>query len=889
MIELRLLGGLAVRASDQRATNLLVRRPKRAALLAYLAAAVPYGLHRRDKLLALFWPELDEPHARAALSQSLYILRSVLGARAIVTAGDEEIGLDPAELWCDVRAFAEALETGRPADALTLYGGDLLDGVFVTGAPEFEHWLDRERQRLRLDASEGAWKLAKESASEGDVMKAERWARRGADFVPADEAAVRRLMSFLSGLGDRAAAIRAYEAFAWNLAREYELTPSSETTAMAATIRGVAPAPVLDKLSPPTAYSASPVWSPVSETDAAPNDASPSALPNELPERDAKSSPRWSPRRRAFTALGALLVLIVTAPEQSAPSRNAAAAAHGPPRLMVLPFRNLGASSDSYLADGITDEISARLASVRDLAVIGGRASARYATTKTSPRQIAAETGVSYVLEGSVSWENGPGVRRVRVRPRLVRARDETEVWATVLDEDLAHMPALFTLLGGITQRVVDQLHVETDAVERRGIVAIPTSSQQAYEAYLRGRDFKRRSWSELNTSSAIRMFESAVEQDPAFALAWAWLSFAHTDAEWLNGLGGQHLELARRAGERALQLDSSLADAHVAMGHYYYACCADYERAAWHMELGALKRPGDSWISMLIGNVHKRQGRWDEATRYYERAIAADPRWVAPMVNLAQLQLWTRRYDDAQRTITRALAINPQEAFLHSFQIWIPLLRRGDTAAAQRFLDEAGHVSDSYDKMRLPFYLAVIRRDYSAALRLRLPTQRADDNAGDLDEGLPSDAVREGLVALLRGDSAAAHAQFLAARADLDGLLRRRPAHSRRAEIWLHASLALTLAGLGEKNAAIEQAKEVLQLDPVGADAIDGPIALQDIALAFTLAGEKNRALEVLEQLVRVPARFSSEVLRLDPLWDSLRGESKYRQLLRSREPLSR
>jgi DNA-binding SARP family transcriptional activator len=236
-IELRVLGPLELTATDGRDVGRLEGRSKRVALLAYLAVARPRGLQRRDKLVALFWPELDEAHARAALNQALYVLRNSLGDRAIVTRGDGEVGLDGNVVWCDAAALETALDTGRPSDALDLYRGDLLDGFFVAGVPEFERWLDGERERFRQRASEGAWAVAEVKAAEGSTLEAQRWARRGADLLSDDEAIARRLIAFLHKLGDRAGALRAYEAFAWRLGREYEVEPSAETRALAAAIR----------------------------------------------------------------------------------------------------------------------------------------------------------------------------------------------------------------------------------------------------------------------------------------------------------------------------------------------------------------------------------------------------------------------------------------------------------------------------------------------------------------------------------------------------------------------------------------------------------------------------------------------------------------------------
>jgi DNA-binding SARP family transcriptional activator len=236
MIELRVLGSLTLRASDGKNFEALVRQSKRMALLVYLAVAMPRGFHRRDRLLALFWPELADARARGALNQALYVLRTMLGEDAILTRGDSEVGLNTDRVTCDAVAFETALDE-RPDDALALYRGDLLDGFFVSDAPAFEQWLETERARLRQRASEGAWSVAEKHADAGRAVDAARWARRASQFSQGDEAVARRLMTFLHRIGDRAAAVRSYEAFAWQLGKEYELEPSSETQALAMALR----------------------------------------------------------------------------------------------------------------------------------------------------------------------------------------------------------------------------------------------------------------------------------------------------------------------------------------------------------------------------------------------------------------------------------------------------------------------------------------------------------------------------------------------------------------------------------------------------------------------------------------------------------------------------
>src|SRR5213596_2456016 len=140
MIELRMLGRLSLTGADGREVRMLLGQPRRFALLAYLAAESPPGFHRRDSLLALFWPELDQEHARAALRQALHVVRDALGADAVASQGDEEIGVDAAQVSCDVVAFERAVNREQFREALDLYAGDFLEGFFISDAPEFERW-----------------------------------------------------------------------------------------------------------------------------------------------------------------------------------------------------------------------------------------------------------------------------------------------------------------------------------------------------------------------------------------------------------------------------------------------------------------------------------------------------------------------------------------------------------------------------------------------------------------------------------------------------------------------------------------------------------------------------------------------------------------------------
>jgi DNA-binding SARP family transcriptional activator/TolB-like protein len=253
LIQLRLFGAVAISDDQGRDLRLALGQSKRTALLAYLAIARPRASHRRETLLALFWPELAEERARRALNQAVYYLRSALGPDSIFVRADE-IGLSRDHVDCDVLEFETMLETGDLEEALSLYHGQLLSGFYLTDLLEFERWLDTERRRLHERAARAALVLADRAAEAGAADKAIEWARRSMELSH-DEAAVRQLISMRDRFGDRAGAIREYDRFARQVARELEADPSPETQELIAQIRArsgsitpIAPRPALPAL-----------------------------------------------------------------------------------------------------------------------------------------------------------------------------------------------------------------------------------------------------------------------------------------------------------------------------------------------------------------------------------------------------------------------------------------------------------------------------------------------------------------------------------------------------------------------------------------------------------------------------------------------------------------
>jgi len=238
MATLKAFGPLDVRDASGQSLTALLSQSKRAALLTYLVLSHSNELVRRDHLLSVFWPELDQTHGRNALSQSLSFLRRELGDGVLVTRGADEVGVDAGAITSDVRTFEEALAAEDWAGAVEAYGGDLLEGLHVVGAAPFTDWVDRERERLREAASGAAWKLAHEKIAAEALTEAERVAQRALMLVPTDESPVRGFIEALAGAGDRAAALRFYERFREVLADELEVEPAPETVAVMEAVRG---------------------------------------------------------------------------------------------------------------------------------------------------------------------------------------------------------------------------------------------------------------------------------------------------------------------------------------------------------------------------------------------------------------------------------------------------------------------------------------------------------------------------------------------------------------------------------------------------------------------------------------------------------------------------
>ena len=375
MIELQTLGVLDLRTPDGGEVPSVLAQPKRLALLVYLAFANSRRFRRRDTVAALFWPELDQDHARGALRQSLRFLRRALGDAAIVTRGDE-IGVDPTVLWCDALAFEAACGAGEPSEALGLYRGDLLDGFHVAdAAPELEEWLEQERRRLRALAAAAADQRTVAASAAGDRTAAVTWARRAAELAPYDEERLRRLIVALDASGDRAGALAAYREASLSLSRDLGADPAPETEAFVAAIRS--------------------------------REALPAAPPPAAPENQpsvAEPRPRLSRARRAVAVIAALALLVLAG---SVTSHNQSVRALARDRVAVAPLENrtgdpaldpVGLAAADWIIRGLMQTGVVQVMDPRTMLPLGDAAAAQSIRTR---RGLAEATGAGTIVSGS--------------------------------------------------------------------------------------------------------------------------------------------------------------------------------------------------------------------------------------------------------------------------------------------------------------------------------------------------------------------------------------------------------------------------------------------------------------------------------------------------------
>ena len=605
MLTFRVLGTIDLRDAERRPVDAVLAQPKRLALLAYLAAARPHGFHRRDTLVGLFWPDLDQGRARNALSQALHHLRRSLGSDVIETRGDEEVGISESEIECDARQLWTALGDER-ADLLeSLYRGDLLPGLFVPGAPEFERWLDEERRALRARAASAAWRFA-DASIDSEAAGAAAWARFAASLSPDDEASQRRLIATLARVGDRAGALRTFDELTRALAREYDAEPSAETIALAQQVRA-------STVRKPASY----------ERQLTASIGSPEA--GQKPEFRTTvmmTSPPDIRRRRRVLPIALLAIVVALATTFYVLRGRASSVLGGAPSVAVMPFLDLTPGHGAeYLSDGMAEELSDALSRVPGLRVTSRTSAFAYKGRAADAREIGRALGVETLVEGSLRLEHNT----LRVTAQLIDARSGYHRWSRTFDRELADV---FSVQDEIARAIVNELVPRLSA--RVATSSVPprhsTTNLSAYTWYLQGRFF----WNQRTAPAlrrAVAFFDSAAVEDTTYAPTFAGLADAY---DVMAALGyvepRQAFAKAKTAAVRALSLDSTLAEPHAALGFVYLFNEWNAPAASRELDAALAIDPNYSAARLYRAFLLVSRGRADEAVAEIRRAQLSDP-----------------------------------------------------------------------------------------------------------------------------------------------------------------------------------------------------------------------------------------------------------------------
>ena len=548
-------------------------------------------------------------------------------------------------------------------------------------------------------------------------------------------------------------------------------------------------------------------------------------------------------------------------------------------RVVVLPFENLGPAEDEYFADGVANAITARLSGIHGLGVISRQSAMHYKQTEKSRQQIAQELRVDYILEGTVQREQPSDPNsKVRIIPQLIRISDDTHVWAQPYDDN---MSGVFQVQSDVAERVARALDITLLEPERRALASRPTENMEAYNYYLLGNQYLWRSFLETDFKIAIQMYDKAVDRDPTFALAYSELSRAHLLMYFFHfDQTEERLVKAKQAVDKAFQLNPELPEAHLALGQYYYHGHLDYNRALEELEIARKSQPNNSQILSYIAYVKRRQGKFEQAVSLIKEASELDPRFRALPYVIGETLLLMRKYQEAEHYLDLAISLSPDWARPYAWKAQLYLTWDGNIEKAMAVLEEASKNIGSIDDPFITLWsvrLSIFNRRYSEALeQLSLWKSEAFNTQFFFILKAQLYAQINGLI----GNSHLEQTYYNSARSILESKIEAHPEDGH-----FHSSLGVVYAGLGRKEDAVREGKLGIELLPVTKEAYRGTFRVENLARIYVMVGDFDLAIDQLEHLFKIPSELSIPLLQLDPTWDPLRDQPRFKKLLESDE----
>jgi serine/threonine-protein kinase len=541
-------------------------------------------------------------------------------------------------------------------------------------------------------------------------------------------------------------------------------------------------------------------------------------------------------------------------------------------RLAVLPFENLGAPDDEYFADGMTDEVRAKLSAVPGLQVTARSSANQYKKTTKKPDEIGRELGVDYLLTGTVRWQNaaGGGARRVRVNPELIRVSDSTAAWEQPFDTELSDV---FSVQSDIASRVARALDIAIGAGARAQIEAKPTTNAAAYDAFLRGEELSRNGTlsDAVPLRKAMAEYQKSVALDPAFAQAWAQLGRASCSIA-STAMTPDDVERCRASGEKAVALGPNRPESRLALGAYYRLVARELDKALEQYTLGLQASPANADLLALSAIVERTRGSFEQALAHLQLASQLDPRSVIAAQNLARTYHDLHRHADAQREYERAMSLGPGNLAIVQGRV-ADYLTQGDLAGARALIARTlSRVDEKAVMVRFATF-----QEMMWVLPDDLRAKVVDLQPADFDNDRGMWALKVGNTYRLMGDDAKARSYGEIAAGVYADVAKKFPDDPQQQELY---GRALALAG--KKAEAVQAGERSLALRATALDAVSGPYYKYQVARICIQAGKHDRALDLIEPLLSQPGDLTPAWLRIDPIFAPLRGNPRFEKLLR-------
>ena len=548
--------------------------------------------------------------------------------------------------------------------------------------------------------------------------------------------------------------------------------------------------------------------------------------------------------------------------------------------IAVLPFENLSRDPDNaYFAQGIQEEILTRLTSIADLKVISRMSTQRYQSKPGNLSKIAKQLGVRNILEGSVQKV----ADTVRVNVQLINAQTDSHLWAETYDRQLTD---IFRVESEIAKGIAESLQAKLTGREEQALAVKPTNNPDAYDAYLRGLAFGARSlWIDA-LRKAIDFYEQAVHLDPTFAPAWARLSVAHGMVYFIPlDATTARRDAARKALENAQKLAPDSPETLLALGHYQYYVLRDYGLAKSTFALVSKMLPSSSEVPKVLGYIARREGHWDRSIAYFEQALVLDPRNVESLSEAASTHTKLRQFPVALKLYDRTLDITPNDPARMAEKAGI-YQADGNLQEAAKLLSETNAQTVSGIAFLIKMTEFRLERNLGEAIRLLQARLAKFCYASEIEK--INNQIWLALTQRLNGDTAGANVTAAQARCVVESLCKNQPGNA----VFV-AGLSLANAVLGDKELALKEAERAIALSPSIKDQVRGPACEEILALVETMVGENSRAISTLTRLLQTPysswlyiGAVTASLLRLDPLWDPLRGDPAFQKLCEEKQP---